>query len=211
MSLVSEALRKARAQQLRQAAEGGQLPPAVAPAPPRKRALSFLLVVSLLSGLAGASLVAIFWSHGPASPKPHLAPASPLPSPQPAPAIAAAVPVPTPAPLQNPLPSSSPSPEAPPSQEAPVPNQVQLPSVPQPVPPPTAKPAISQEFAVQAKLPDRVLTLDFLVYGPTRSFARINGQEVVEGSTVAGFVVEKILEDRVILRQGQETVVLKTR
>lgn len=64
---------------------------------------------------------------------------------------------------------------------------------------------------MQAKLPDRVLTLDFLVYGPTRSFARINGQEVVEGSTVAGFVVEKILEDRVILRQGQETVVLKTR
>lgn len=68
MSLVSEALRKARAQQLRQAAEGGQLPPAVAPAPQRRRGLPLLLLVSVFSGLAGAAGVAFLWSRWPGSP-----------------------------------------------------------------------------------------------------------------------------------------------
>lgn len=210
MSLVSEALRKARAQQLRQAAEGGQLPPAVAPVPQRKRGLSLLLVVSLLSGLAGASLVALFWPRPPVVPQPPAA-SPPLPSPQPAGVVNPAVPLPTPAPLPNPVPARPLSPEERPLQASPAPTEPPLPGVPQPGPTPEAKPSPPQEFVVNAKLTGTVLTLDFLVYGPTRSFARINGQEVVEGSTVAGFVVEKILEDRVILRQGQETVVLKTR
>lgn len=210
MSLVSEALRKARAQQLRQAAEQGQLPPAVAPAPPKPRGLPLLLLASLLSGLAGAAAVVFLWSRWPGS-----APVAPAPSPvapQAAPLAAAKeAPAPLPTPVQPPQTPVRARPEAP------APAAIQPPAEPaahtltQLPPTPAAKLPVSQEFVLQAQLPDMVLTLDFLVYGGAKSFARINGQDVAVGGEVAGYTVEAIHEDRVVLRGRAGTVVLKLR
>jgi hypothetical protein len=55
------------------------------------------------------------------------------------------------------------------------------------------------------------LHLDWLVFKPGGSFGHINGQEVVEGSVIDGFVVEKINPDSVSLRDRRGPLVLRTR
>lgn len=78
--------------------------------------------------------------------------------------------------------------------------------------PPSPSPAVSGEqvFVLDADLPDASLHLGYLVSKPEGSFAEINGRQVVEGSVVDGFVVEEIRPDRVVLRRGDEQVVLRT-
>lgn len=210
MSLVSEALRKARAQQLRQAAENGQLPPAVVPTPQPRRGWPLLLLVSVFSGLAGAAAVAFLWSRwlgsapGFLPPSQPALPVAPLPAPTEVPSFR-----PTPAPppqLPRQAGGDSPAPELPPPPAAPTP-----PTVAQVAPPAPPKGPTTQEFVLEAHLPDGVLSLDFLVYGSGRAFARINGQDVAVGDEVAGFTVEAIHEDRVVLRGASGRVVLKLR
>lgn len=210
MSLVSEALRKARAQQLRQAAEGGQLPPAVAPPPQRRRGLPLLLLVSVFSGLAGAAGVAFLWSRWPGSFPVAAVPSPPVPTvlpavggaetPQPAPTPAQALQSPRQAREETPAPVIS----QPPAEPTP-------PTVARVAPTPSPKGPTTQEFVLRAPLPDGVLNLDFLVYGSGKSFARINGQDVAVGDEVAGFTVEAIHEDRVVLHGASGIVILKLR
>ena len=45
---------------------------------------------------------------------------------------------------------------------------------------------------------DTTLSLGYIVFRPVRPFAEINGEEVFEGSEIAGFVVERIEADRVV-------------
>ncbi len=210
MSLVSEALRKARAQQLRQAAEQGQLPPPVAPAPPRQRGLPLLLLVSVFSGLGGAATVAFLWSRWLGS-----APTLPAPAPPATAATPLAATTQQPAPLPTPVqPSPGPvQPQAavPPLLKTPARAEGDVPSVTPVAPTPSPEAMAPKEFVLRAQLPEAELTLDFLVYGGAKSFARINGQDVMVGDLVAGFTVETIQEDRVVLRGPTGTVVLKLR
>lgn len=211
MSLVSEALRKARAEHQRRALESGQLPPAIAPAPrARTPVLPYLLLASFVAGSLGAALV--LWV---ASSKPHgptLSKATPATRPTTPPPPAAArsdlseithhpprrpSPPPT-VPAGPPAVASQPTPPPVPTLTAPTPTP--LPTHPRPA-----------EFVLEARTSGVHLRLEYLVYGAGKAFARINGQEVTPGSTVEGFTVAQILEDRVILERRGETVVLKVR
>lgn len=210
MSLLSKALRKARAQQLRQAAEAGKLPPAVAPAPPRRRGLPLLLLVSFFSGLAGAAVVAFLWSRWPGSAPTLPAPSHPATSATPF-AVTTEAPPPAPTPVKPPRVSFQDHADVPAPVVTPPPAARDVPSFTQVAPTPSPKVMARQEFVLKAQLPETVLTLDFLVYGGAKSFARINGQDVMVGDEVAGFTVEAIQEDGVVLRGPTGTVVLKLR
>ncbi len=55
------------------------------------------------------------------------------------------------------------------------------------------------------------LQLDFIVYKPSAPFGRVNGQDIVPGSIVDGFLVEQIGRDFVRLRDSRGPVVLRVR
>lgn len=76
-------------------------------------------------------------------------------------------------------------------------------------PPPS--PTGERVFFVVAELGDRTLTLDYLVHRATDPFAQVNGVEVHVGSTVAGCTVEAISEDAVHLRDAHGEIVLRAR
>ncbi|MGC8916747.1 MAG: hypothetical protein ACP5NF_07200 [Thermoanaerobaculum sp.] len=212
MSLVSEALRKARAQQHRRELEAGQLPPAVAPPPAPRRGLpaGVLLVASLLSGAAGAGVVALLFL------RPHGEPTAPRIGPQERPPAPEAFAEPPGTSGTLGLGGPPPKPEASrlasgPPVSNPGPTVTPTPTPVLEEPPHPAVPASAREFVVEANVGGTTLHLDFLVYGAGKSFARINGQDVAVGSVVAGHTVEAIGEDRVILRGPTGTVTLKVR
>lgn len=195
MSLVSEALRKARAEQRRREIAAGQGPPPMMPRFTPAKSVWPLVLVSILSAGFAAGLV--FFLLPSSSPTPQVAqqetspplPPTPLPAtPTPAPAVA------------KPFPEHSPEKEDSPP----------LVTLPPPTPSPTSPPVTLREFLVEGSADGVYLHLDFLVFGAGRSFASINGQEVREGGEIAGFVVEQIQENRVILRGPRGRVVLKT-
>jgi hypothetical protein len=66
-------------------------------------------------------------------------------------------------------------------------------------------------FVLDADLGDVTLSLGYIVFKPSDPFAEINGREVRQGSLVEGYRVEEIERDRVRLRQGERTVVLRVR
>lgn len=207
MSLVSEALRKARAERERRQVEAGSLPPALAPAPrpASHRLLPYLLVASVLSGLAGAALVTLLARpRGPTPPEPR---AAVVPNTRAEPVVA----VPEPEVPANPEKAFLPSPVSAAPASAPAAPREPSPAPEAVAPPPTPTPAETVELVLQGTVSGVEFTLEYLVYGTNRSFARINGQEVTPGDSVAGFAVDRILEDRVVLRRGTQTVVLKVR
>jgi hypothetical protein len=57
--------------------------------------------------------------------------------------------------------------------------------------------------------PAAPLRLDFVVSSTDRRMARINGQWVAQGDTVAGATVQRIESDRVIVRRDDRTSVLR--
>ncbi len=197
MSLVTEALRKARAeQQRRQVQQGLELPP-WQPRPGRKSSLPLwaMILVSLLSAAISAAL-AVWWVAS------RLAPAAPAPTP------AATQPAASPHAQPTFLPQAVATPallEARPTAPPIRPPEAERSPVPSPA-------ASSPPELVLSGVADGVrLQLDYLVYGAGRSFARINGQEVRQGDSVAGFVVERIEEEQVVLRGPSGLVVLKLR
>jgi len=73
-------------------------------------------------------------------------------------------------------------------------------------------PAAGQRvFVLDADLGYASLSLGFIVSRPVRPFAEINDIEVYVGSEVAGFVVEQIEADRVVLRDDRGELVLQVR
>jgi hypothetical protein len=77
--------------------------------------------------------------------------------------------------------------------------------------PPPSSPSGERVFLVVAEHGDRTLTLDYLVHRATDPFAQVNGVEVHVGSTVAGCTVEAITEDAVRLRDERGLIVLRAR
>jgi hypothetical protein len=66
-------------------------------------------------------------------------------------------------------------------------------------------------YVLDANLGYASLSLGFIVSRSVNPFAEINDIEVYEGSEVAGFVVERIEADRVILRDDRGMLVLQVR
>jgi hypothetical protein len=64
-------------------------------------------------------------------------------------------------------------------------------------------------YVVEANLGDTTLSLGFIVARSENPFAEINGVDVYLGSEIEGFVVEAIEADRVVLRDDQGTLVLR--
>lgn len=197
MSLVTEALRKARAEQQRRQLQQGLQPPPWQPRPGRKSTLPLwaVILVSILSAAMSGALAVWLVASRPAPPAPAPTPAAtqPAASPQAQPAFMPEV-VPPPATPEARL-------TAPPIGPLATEN------------PPAPSPGASspRELVLSGTADGVRLQLDYLIYGAGRSFARINGQEVRPGDSVAGFVVERIEEEQVVLRGPSGLVMLKLR
>lgn len=66
-----------------------------------------------------------------------------------------------------------------------------------------------REFMVDADLGYASLSLDYIMVSPTESFAQINGLEVRVGGVIEGFTVEEITEDLVKMRDDRGPLVLR--
>ena len=66
-------------------------------------------------------------------------------------------------------------------------------------------------YVLDADLGDVSLSLDFIVFRQVRPFAEINGVEVSEGSEIEGFTVVTIEADQVVLRDAEGPLILKVR
>lgn len=67
------------------------------------------------------------------------------------------------------------------------------------------------EFIEVAKIGDVTLTLDYLLFRAENPFAQINGRDVRVGSVIEGFVIEEITADSVAMRKDEKRVVLRVR
>lgn len=234
MSLVSEALRKARQEAAaREAARRGRVVPSGLVEPPRARggaarglALGALVIVAGLAGAVGAWLVLGRGSESapighrasphaevsaPTPPNPEVLAAGATPAALTAPATSAGEREPVPRPTRQdgagtpPVVPSAPTPR--PSATAPQQPPVDAARVAS-APTPTK---VDRVFVLDADLGRVRLHLDFVVYKPSAPFAGINGTQVVPGSIVEGLVVEEIGRDFVRLRDGRSAVTLKVR
>ena len=226
MSLVSDALRKARqyatARDIqRHGAAAGSFSP-----PPRRSRLGLGLLLGAAIALAAAAAGAVFvlWAlaqrdvatGGPAA-------IAPGPKAAATPADAAAVPVkrerqrpaPAAAPAGAPARATALAPAATAATQAtgtPVapPATDQPPGSPPPEPRADANTA-ERVYLLHADLGYATLHLDFLVYKPGGGFGRVNGQDVAPGTIVDGFTVEEIGPDYIRLRDSRGPLVLRTR
>jgi hypothetical protein len=80
---------------------------------------------------------------------------------------------------------------------------------PEQAPSETAPEPEENVFFLDAKVGDVELELDYLVYRSEDPFAEINGTEVRVGSHIEGFEVVEIARDQVTLRKGDRTVILR--
>jgi hypothetical protein len=69
----------------------------------------------------------------------------------------------------------------------------------------------TRDALIDADLGYAKLHLDYLVYRPGSPFGRVNGQDVIVGSTVGGFRVEEITADHIKLSDRRNVVVLRVR
>ncbi len=67
------------------------------------------------------------------------------------------------------------------------------------------------EFVAEARIGETTLTLDYLVYRKANPFAQINGRDVRVGAVIEDFVVEAITSDSVVLTRGETRVVIRVR
>ncbi len=222
MSLINEALRKAR-----QAAadhddqRSAGRPPQAYPSrgPRRGTSPAAVALVAVLAGLAGAA--GVWWIVGTAATEPKSADAEVHRKP---PIVEPASPSPNQATETETQPSTVQPDEQPDRAAAPTPYpQPATPAAesaaPAADPPPAAipldKPAAvvttsgARVYVMDAELGYASLSLGYIVFRPVRPFAEINGSDVYEGSEVAGFTVEKIEVDRVVLRDKRGPLELR--
>jgi len=215
VSLIGDALRKAR-QEAAVQGERGPAPPPPLTATPRRGGLGLGLVIgasiALVAGLVGG--IAVFWAIG-AREAPQAASASPTP----VTALSVpAAPTPVPQPAATPVPGVTPAAQQP----LPVVTAIAEPGEP-PLSPPEAEPVPTQRaahpavaggersFALEANLGYATLSLGYVVYRSVDPFAEVNGIEVHVGSVVDGFQVEEITRTSVRLRDAKGPVTLRVK
>jgi hypothetical protein len=222
VSLVSEALRKAR----RHAdgagpGPGAALPPTLVLPPRRHRAgltAGMALAVAAAAGLAGAAGVWLLVGRQHREPAAAQVAAAPIEA-TPVPATAAPIQAPPAAAAARPAPvvpagAAASAPAPPPAAE---PSQPAAAAAARPEregePASSAPVAVPREgsYLIDADLGYVKLHLDYLVYRPGSPFGRVNGQDVVTGTTVSGFVVEEITVDHIKLADKRHTVILRVR
>jgi hypothetical protein len=235
MSLISEALRKARAEAAEREGRGRGIPRALVLPPKKWRSGPGLLLVLLLVVVAAFGGAAVAWwalARRPATTGARPDAAARMTSPPTKAKVpAAAVPAP---PAAAPA-APAPSPSAPPTEGS---ERTALPAAaaagasptqPATTPPParttekrdheavargaeTAQTEPSRgerSFTIDANLGYAKLHLDYIVYRPGSPFASINGGQVIVGSVIDGFSVDEISQDFVRLRDRHGTVVLR--
>ena len=222
MSLINEALRKARqaAAEHDDQRSAGRAPQAYPSRGPRKgTGPAAVALVAVLAGLAGAA--GVWWIVGAGAVDSDPGGGPPLH--QPAAAEGASAPIerqtrlePAAEALQSPLQTARPVDGIPaPELSTPVPEG----TVPEVTTDPTAVPRAeatrvskssgTRVFVMDADLGYATLSLGYIVFRPVRPFAEINGVDIYEGSEIAGFKVEKIEIDRVVLRDDRGPLELR--
>ena len=218
MSLINEALRKARqaASEHESKQPEGPFQPARAYPSRRSGRGGGLLVMALIAVAAGVVGAAAAWwflgDHGTASTETTMVEG---------PSIEAATPLATPPGFPTPVDDRATAA----SHEAPA--DVDVKETPAELPADIAQtvtesaPAVAvagesvtdadgnRVFVIEAELGYASLSLGFIVARSKNSFAEINGTEVWIGSEIAGFVVEAIEADRVVLRDDRGLLVLR--
>jgi hypothetical protein len=216
MSLINEALRKAR----REAAGDAEDAPRVGPPSSLRRASPVPWgVVAALGGvvLAAALGAGVTWwllagDDAPAEVPPDAVVADAITSPDPVemPASSAGSEVEEKALTVDPTPSPSLRTEAPPQDASASPVSVPAPTAtPRPAGPDAVGPDGELIYHVVAERGSGRLSLGYLIHRPVDPFAEINGQEVRVGSEVAGCTVRAIERTSVTLRCGSDTVMLR--
>lgn len=225
MSLIGEALKRARLEAARREGEERGTAHSTMPAylPARRRSRATWIAATLLAALTGAA--AVYLLLRPAASTPPFSAHPPLLGKEDggpgddSMVEPAAVPTRSTPPPATPSPAASPS-LAPPASAGSPQSTVKAPSVPSPVP--TAAPAAPAAAAVPSTAGARVyvrvaelggtrLELDGIVASETDPVAMINRKLLGIGEGLDGWVVEKIEAKQVTLRGGRETVVLKLR
>jgi len=232
MSLVSEALRKARRERAERLAheQGRALPPTGVGEAPRRAGLRLMAgaALAVLAGVFGGIVAWWFLAQG-GDPDTTSGP----PDQGAAAVVAERVAVPEQA-ASQPVELDGPQTERPEIVPRLTANAESRPAVSGGVasveeqdvgsaePPPTATPApveqtsgavpVAQgprEFVAEARLGDVTLTLGYLVFRQTDPFAEINGTTAFVGTVVEGFRVDEIRRDRVVLSDQHGPVVIR--
>ncbi len=240
MSLVSEALRKARAESLAGGAHQRgvvfRTTVVLGPRGPRIR-LGWLLGAAVLAAAAAGGAVAWWLLPGRATPAtlpaPAAEPAARPASPSPVSATAGASPpayespeavAPAPVLAHGALHATAPPPEPHPKQPTRPPATAEpqaavAPAQGLPLPAPEASMGVAapvtagareRAFGLDADLGYAKLHLDYIVYRSKDPFAGINGRQVMIGTIIEGFTVEEIGPDDVRLHDAKGPVVLRT-
>lgn len=228
MSLISDALKKARQEAARQDSLRQGLPYAVGPVEtPRSRSYAPLLAGLAVGLLLAAGLAGLFYLMRP-EPEVRIAETAPPtevreePAPPSAPPVApqiaepavpeTALPAPLPAPIlevrtPEPVPQPQPQPETPPA-----PPIVIAPPAPpvQPVQeaaPPAPAPQESRSYVGEVPVPGGgVLRLNGIAFSTESPVAVLDGKVVGRGEVVQGFTVVEIRQNQVKLEGHGETV-----
>jgi len=229
MSLIHEALRKARREQEEEDARGVVYARGLTGRRRRHGLGIGILLGALLTVVAGAAVgIGLWLSHGdrsgaqppapgnaaitPVASASGLGPAAPQPAATPVGTAAAAAP----AAAVPATPALSAGSGQPPDQLTAGADQPALPTAEHRTSPPaeratpseTRGPGGERVFHVEADLGYASLVVDYIAFRPDDPFARINGVDVRVGSTVEGFTVEEITGTAVRLRDERGPVVL---
>jgi hypothetical protein len=224
MSLINDALRKARQAAAEHEDGRAQDPFRVRTAhprgAPRRSTPSALLAVAVVAALVGAALA--WFLIGRSEQTVEVAPSMDR-------ADVASIP---PAATESPLHESSPEAAPPPADQAagpdPPPVRDEPTAGPQPVivessaeeptgsaaePPTASRPTVGEDgtriYVLDADLGSTQLSLGYIVARQQNPFAEINGRDVFIGSEIEGFTVEAIEADRVVLRDQDGKLVLR--
>ena len=206
MSLIDEALRRARQEAARQEAvkreEGYRQVPVLPPMATRRSGGLGPALIGAAVALCVVAAVAfgIYLGRG-SEPEPKVAeaPAVPAPTPEPLPPAPQRpvevmeqeeTPVPTPAPTPEPTPEPTPIPTPEPTPEP----------TPDPTPPPSPEPEV-RTYVREAPLPDGgTLRLNGIAFSSAQPVALINDKVLARGESYNGFLVTDIQPNLVELR-----------
>jgi len=216
MSLVGDALRKARQHGAAGRPPGAVVPPSLVLPPRRYRSgigLAPLLLIAVAAGLGGAA--GVWWAVGRQRPSPAAAPAATpaadgqaAASPAAAPAATA---LPRPAAAAGPA-TQAPALDTPETAAAAAALAAAPPATPHAEPEPDwTGERRTRDVLIDADLGYAKLHLDYLVYRRGSPFGRVNGKDVIVGSIVDGFTVEEITADYIKLSDRRNTVILRVR
>lgn len=207
MSLIDEALRRARQEAARQEAvkreEAYRQVPVLPPMATRKRSGLAPALTGAAVALVVVAAVAfgIYLGRGSSPPEPQAA-VAPAPTPEPPPPTPAPqLPVEVVEPEETPEPTPIPPTPAPTPEPTPEPTPVPTPEpTPEPTPPLAPEPEI-RTYVREAPLPDGgTLRLNGIAFSATQPVALINDKVLAKGESYNGFLVTDIQANLVELR-----------